>query len=81
VNQEPANEKQDRRLLALPRPPLGIIRHTVPEYSDNTSICSFLSGCKTAMITNSFTLTLLRSFCSSHGGHHRFGFAAHKNGN
>jgi hypothetical protein len=33
------------------------------------------------MITNSFTLTLLGSFCSSHGGHHHFRFSAHKIGN
>jgi hypothetical protein len=33
------------------------------------------------MITNSCILTLLRSFCSSHGGHHHFGFAAHAIGN
>jgi hypothetical protein len=57
------------------------IRRTVPEYNDDTPICSFRSGRTTVMITNSFTLTLLRSFCSNHGGHHRFGFAAHEIGN
>jgi hypothetical protein len=57
------------------------IRRTVPEYSNDTPICSFLSGRKTVMIPNSFTLTFLRSFCSSHGDHHRFWFAAHEIGN
>ena len=57
-----------------------IIR-TVPDYDDETPLCSVRLNDKTQLVTNSFVLKLLRTTCSVYGGKDTFGFEPHEIGN
>ena len=57
------------------------IMNTVPNFNDRTPLCTVRLNGKNKLITEDFTLKLLRSTCKLFGGKETFGFDSHEIGN
>jgi hypothetical protein len=57
------------------------IINTIPNYNDQTNLCSVLLNGEVLNISSSFVLKLLRHTCTLYGGFLTFGFHPHKIGN
>jgi hypothetical protein len=57
------------------------IINTIPDYNDQTNLCSVLLSGEVLDISNSFVLKLLRHTCTLYGGFSSFGFHPHEIGN
>ena len=54
---------------------------TIPDFNDDTPVCSVRLNDKVQLVTNSFVKTLLRTACSIFGGYNEFGFHPNEIGN
>jgi hypothetical protein len=54
---------------------------TIPNYNDQTNLCSVLLNGEVLDLSNSFVRKLLRHTCTLYGGHTTFGFHPHEIGN
>ena len=57
-----------------------IIR-TVPNFNDDTPLCTVQLNDESFLVTNSFVKDMLRDTCALYGGHAEFGFHPHEIGN
>jgi hypothetical protein len=46
---------------------------TVPDFNDNTPVCTWYTGSKLVLVTSTFVRLLMRSVCAAHGGKTEFG--------